>query len=135
MKYAVTRVLAFALVLESAVVFVLGGTTFPHWPEKLLNPIYDLVLPLLLGRGYAVHSLGTAVGLRGIVAILPLYLFTFVVVLWLFGLLQKRALPTVALVCGLAAILVLGHRVFPKTDPKSISPWPMINSVWEPRQR
>ena len=134
MKYFVSRVLAFALVLESAVVFVLGGTTFPHWPEKLLNPIYDLVLPLLW-RGYAVHSLGTAVGLRGIVAILPLYLFTFVVVLWLFGLLQKRALPTVALVCGLAAILVLGHRVFPKTDPKSISPWPMINSVWEPRQR
>jgi len=134
MKYFVTRVLALALVLESAVVFVLGGTIFPHWPEKLLNPLYDLVFPLL-GRGYAVHSLGTAVGLRGIAAILPLYLFTFIAVLWLFGLLRKRALPTVALVCGLATVLVLSHRAFPKTDPNTISPWPMINSVWELRHR
>jgi hypothetical protein len=134
MKYAVTRVLAFALVLASVVVFMAGATTFPHWPDRLLNPLYDLVFPLL-GRGYAVHSLGTALGLSGIVAILPLYLMTFVLVMWLFGLLRLRALPTLALVCSLATVLVLGHRLFPKTDSNAISPWPMINSVWEPRPR
>jgi hypothetical protein len=134
MKYAVTRVLAFALVLASVVVFMAGATTFPHWPDRLLNPLYDLVFPLL-GRGYAVHSLGTALGLSGIVAILPLYLMTLVVVMWLFGLLRLRALPTLALVCSLATVLVLGHRLFPKTDANAISPWPMINSVWEPRHR
>jgi hypothetical protein len=134
MKHAVTRVLALALVLASVVVFMTGATTFPHWPDRLLNPLYDLVFPLL-GRGYAVHSLGTALGLSGIVAILPLYLVTLVVVMWLFGLLRLRALPTLALVCSLATVLVLGHRLFPKTDAKAISPWPMINSVWEPRLR
>jgi hypothetical protein len=133
-RKAATRALALALVLASAVVFVVGGTTFPHWPDRLVNPLYDLVFPLL-GRGYAVHSLGTAVGLQGIFAILPLYLFAFVGVMWLFGLLRRRTLPTLAVVCGLAALLVLGHRAFPMTDQNTINPWPMIQTIWEPYRR
>ena len=134
MRHAVTRVLALALVVASVAVFVLGATTFPHWPDRLSNPLYDLVFPLL-GRGYAVHSLGTAVGLRGIAAILPLYLFTLVFVLWLLGLLKRRALPTLAMVCSLAAVIVLSHRAFPKTDLNRVNPWPLIQSIWEPPRR
>jgi hypothetical protein len=129
----VTHVVALALVLTSAAVFVVGGTTFPHWPDRLQNPLYDLVFPLL-GRGYAVHSLGTAVGLRGIAAILPLYLFALLAILWLLGLLRRPLLPRAALVCGLAALLVLGHRAFPKTDQTQVNPWPMIHTIWEPRR-
>ena len=134
MRRAVTRVLALALVVVSVAVFVLGATTFPHWPDRLANPLYDLVFPLL-GRGYAVHSLGTAIGLYGIYAILPLYLFTFAVVMWLLGLLKRRTLPTSAMVCGLAVIIVLGYRAFPKTDLNKVNPWPMIQSIWEPYRR
>ena len=133
-RWTATKVLALALVVASATIFVVGATTFPHWPDRLSNPLYDLVFPLL-GRGYAVHSLGTVVGLRGIVAILPLYLFTFVAVMWLLGLLRRRSLPTMAMVCGLAAVIMLGHRVFPKTDLNNVNPWPMIQSIWEPRHR
>ncbi|HEX7506854.1 MAG TPA: hypothetical protein VF550_08780, partial [Polyangia bacterium] len=104
----VTNVLALAMVVASATIFVVGGTTFPHWPDPLLNPLYDLVFPLL-GRGYAVHSLGTAVGLRGIYAILPLYLFAFLLITWLLGLLQVRALPKLAMVCALAGLFVFGQ--------------------------
>jgi len=129
-KFA-TRVLALAAVLASTVIFVVGGTTFPHWPEKLLNPLYDLVFPLL-GRGYAVHSLGTFVGLHGLFAIAPLYLFALVAVLWMFGLLRRRAIVSLAVVCSLAAVIVLGHRAFPMTDQSAISPWPMIKNIWEP---
>jgi len=129
----VTHSLSLALVLASVVVFVVGGTTFPHWPERLQNPLYDLVFPLL-GRGYAVHSLGTAVGLGGIFAILPLYVFGLVTVLWLLGLWQRRALPQLVLVCGLTVMLVLAHRAFPKTDTTRVNPWPMIHSIWEPRR-
>jgi hypothetical protein len=129
----VTHVVSLALVLASAAVFVVGGTMFPHWPDRLQNPLYDLVFPLL-GRGYAVHSLGTAVGLHGILAILPLYLFTLLAILWLLGLLGRSLLPRAALVCGLAALLVLGHRAFPKTDQTQVNPWPMIHTIWEPRR-
>ena len=128
-----TRVLGLALVLASAAIFVVGGTTFPHWPDRLTNPLYDLVFPLLR-RGYAVHSLGTAAGLRGILAILPLYLFAVVAVMWLFGLLRRRALVTLVAVCGLAAVIVLSHRAFPMTDQTKVSPWPMIQTIWEPRR-
>jgi hypothetical protein len=131
MRYAVTRILALALVVASVAVFVLGATTFPHWPDRLLNPLYDLVFPLL-GRGYAVHSLGTVVGLHGLAAILPLYLFTFVAMLWLLGLLKRRALPTLVMVCSLAAVMVLSHRAFPKTELNRVNPWPMIQIIWEP---
>jgi hypothetical protein len=119
--------------LASAAVFVVGGTTFPHWPDRLQNPLYDLVFPLL-GRGHAVHSLGTAVGLSGIAAIVPLYLFALVAILWLLGLLRRRLLPRAALVCGLAALLLAGHRAFPKTDQNQVNPWPMIHAIWEPRR-
>ena len=133
-RWTSTKVLALALIAASATIFVVGATTFPHWPEKLDNPLYDLVFPLL-GRGFAVHSLGTLLGLHGLSAILPLYLFALVAMLWLLGLLRRRSLPTLAMVCGLAALIVLGHRAFPRTDQTKISPWPMIHSVWEPTQR
>lgn len=129
----VTHALSLALVLTGVVVFIVGGTTFPHWPDRLQNPLYDLVFPLL-GRGYAVHSLGTALGLGGIVAILPLYLFALVAVLWLLGLLQRRLWPKLAVVCGLALLFVLAQRAFPKTNPSHLSPWPLIHSIWEPRR-
>jgi hypothetical protein len=129
----VTHVLSLALVLTSVAVFVVGGTTFPHWPDRLQNPLYDLVFPLL-GRGYAVHSLGTALGLSGIWAILPLYLFALVAVLWLLGLWQRGRIVKAATVCVLAAGLVLAHRAFPKTDQSRVNPWPMIHSIWEPRR-
>jgi hypothetical protein len=131
MRRTVTKVLALALVLASTLVFVVGGTTFPHWPDRLLNPLYDLVFPLL-GRGFAVHSLGTAIGLQGIAAILPLWLFAVTGVLWMLGLLRRRSLPTLAMACALAAVIVLGHRAFPKTDLKNFSPWPFIHNIWEP---
>jgi hypothetical protein len=133
-RWIATRLLGLALLLASIVVFVVGATMFPHWPDRLLNPLYDLIFPLL-GRGYAVHSLGTAVGLPGIAAIVPLYLFALVAVLWLLGLLRRRALPTLVVVCSLAAVIVLSYRAFPMTDQTKINPWPMIQSVWEPRPR
>jgi hypothetical protein len=133
MRHAVTKVLALASIVTSVVIFVLGATTFPHWPDRLQSPLYDLVFPLL-GRGYAVHSLGTAVGLHGLAAILPLYLFTFLAMLWLLGLLKRRKLPTLVMVCGLAAVVLISYRAFPKTDLTNVNPWPLIQGIWEPRR-
>jgi hypothetical protein len=133
-RHRVTKILALSAVVTSVIIFVAGSTTFPHWPDRLRNPLYELVFPLL-GRGYAVHSLGTAVGLWGIYAILPLYLFIFAAVMWLLGLLRRRALPTLLVVCGVAALVVVGYRAFPKTDPSQVNPWPLVNGIWEPMRR
>jgi hypothetical protein len=132
-RFRLTRLLAFVLVLGSAVVFVVGSTTFPHWPDRLANPLYDLIFPLL-GRGYAVHSVGHWLGLPGAWGIAPLYLFLLIAILGLFGLLRRRAVPALVVTCGLAALMIAGYRAFPKTDTKLISPWPMIHAVWEPRR-
>jgi len=133
-RWKVTKVLSLALIVASVVVFVVGGTTFPHWPDRLDNPLNDLIFPLL-GRGYAVHSFGTAMGLQGLAAILPLYLFAIAAVAWLLGFWRRRSLPMAAMVFGLAGLIVVGHRAFPRTDPNKVSPWPMVHSIWEPRHR
>jgi hypothetical protein len=130
----VAKLLALSAVVTSVAIFVLGSTTFPHWPDRIRNPLYELVFPLLK-RGYAVHSLGTAVGLWGIYAILPLYLFAFAAMAWFLGLVRRRVLPVLALVCGLAALTLTSYRAFPKTDPSQVNPWPLIDSIWEPMRR
>jgi hypothetical protein len=129
-----TRVLAFAAVIAGAVVFLAAATTYPHWPDGLRNPLYELVFRLLW-RGYAVHSLGTAVGLHGIASLLPLYVFAFCLCLWL--LLRGWARPLrVGLLATLLAVgLVATHRIFPLTGTYSNKVWAFVTSTWEPPVR
>jgi hypothetical protein len=65
------------LVGFSVLVCGLSGAIFPHFPLQFDNPIFDLVLPLL-ARGFAPHSLGTALGLHGLSSLLPLALLFLV---------------------------------------------------------
>ena len=46
----------------------------------------------------------------------------------------RRALLSVAVVCSLAALIVVGHRAFPMTNQNVVNPWPMIHTIWEPRR-
>ncbi len=132
-RRTITSVLARSLVIASGVVYVATATTYPHWPDQLQNPLYELVFRLIY-RGYAVHSLGTAAGLRGIASLLPLYLGALVLMLWLVGLGRRRAWQTTALACVLAAGVVAGHRAFPLTGPYSDRAWAYITSTWEPKR-
>jgi len=64
----------------------LSAATYPHYPEAFDNPVFDLTLPLWRD-GYVPSGLGHAMGLPGVVALVP------VATLWVAAL-------TVALVTG-----------------------------------
>ena len=130
-RSAPARVLAQALVVSAAVVFVAAATTYPHWPDELRNPLYELAFPLLT-HGYAVHSLGTLVGLHGFVSIVPLYIVALSATIWLLSRGPRRSLRQAALVCLLATGLVAGQRAFPLTGAYAHRAWAFITATWEP---
>ena len=53
-------------------IHVLAATTYLHWPIEFHNPLVEVTLRLLR-EGYAPHSLGTLIGLRGVWSLVPLY--------------------------------------------------------------
>jgi hypothetical protein len=125
------RVLAQALVVGGVVVFVTAATTYPHWPDRLRNPLYELAFPLLT-HGYAVHSLGTLVGLHGFLSLAPLYAVVLAATVWLLSRGPGRSLWQTALACILAAGLVAGHRAFPPTGAYAKKVWSFVTATWEP---
>jgi hypothetical protein len=127
-----TSVAAQALVVAGAVLYFVAITTYPHWPENLLNPLYELSFRLL-GRGYAVHSLGTALGLHGIRAVLPLYAFGLGLLIWLLARGPRRAWWMTVLACVLGGAIIYGHRSFPRTGPYAQRAWGFVTSTWEPK--
>jgi hypothetical protein len=130
-KRRVTAVLAQGAALASVVVFIVAATTFPHWPDQLRNPLYELAFPLL-GKGYAVHSLGTALGLSGPWAVLPLYGLVLAMALFLLNTRPLRtSWRTCTLACVLGAAMVLGHATFPRTGPYAVRAWTFVTSIWE----
>jgi hypothetical protein len=125
------RVLAQTLVVSAAIVFVTAATTYPHWPDRLRNPLHELAFPLLT-HGYAVHSLGTLVGLHGFLSLAPLYAVVLAATVWLLSRGPGRSLRQTALACILAAGLVAGHRAFPPTGAYAKKVWSFVTEAWEP---
>jgi hypothetical protein len=125
------RVLAQTLVVSAAIVFVTAATTYPYWPDRLRNPLWELAFPLLT-HGYAVHSLGTLVGLHGFLALAPLYAVVLAAMVWLLSRGPGRSLRQTALACILAAGLVAGQRAFPPTGAYAQKVWSFVTATWEP---
>jgi hypothetical protein len=119
------------LVVSAAIIFVTAATTYPHWPDRQRNPLYELAFPLLT-HGYAVHSLGTLVGLRGFLSLAPLYAFILGVIIWLLSRGPGRSLRQTALACVLAAVVVAGHRALPPTGAYAQRVWSFVTATWEP---
>lgn len=133
-RYFVTRVLAQTLVISAVIVFVTAATTYPHWPDRLRNPLHELAFPLLT-HGYAVHSLGTLVGLHGLLSLAPLYAVVLGTAIWLMSRGHLRSLWQTTLACILAVGLVAGQRAFPKTGAYTAQVWGFVTATWEPRPR
>jgi hypothetical protein len=130
-----TRFLAQALVVSACVVFVTAATTYPHWPEQIRNPLYELSFRLLRD-GYAVHSLGTWVGLRGIWSLLPLYVLAAGLVLWLLASpTRPRHRNTTVAAFALGVVLIMGVGMFPLTGPYADQAYRFVTSTWEPLPR
>jgi hypothetical protein len=74
---AVARGLVVAGIWTSAA----AALTYPGFPEELRDPLAELALPLV-ARGQFSHSLGTALGLRSDLAMLPALLAVFAMAVW-----------------------------------------------------
>jgi hypothetical protein len=127
-----TRALAAGAVIASGVVFMSAVTTYPHWPDGLRNPLYELSFRLI-SHGYTVHSLGTALGLRGRWAIFPLYVGALGLCLWLLVRGRRRALLVAGLSCALAVALIGSYRRFPRTERYGEHVWNFVTRTWEPK--
>jgi len=130
-RFAPTRVLAQALVVTAAVVFVTAATTYPHWPDRLLNPLHELSFPLLI-EGFQPHSLGTLVGLWGWLSLAPLYAVVLGAMFWLLSRGPRNQLWQTALAFVVAAGLVAGQRAFPKTGDYATRVGGFVRATCEP---
>ena len=133
-RWFATRVLAQGLVIAAAVIYVAAVTTFPHWPDGLKSPLYELTFRLVY-HGYSPYSLATALGLWGIWAQLPLYLVAFAFVAWLLQRGQKRGVLAFALACLVAAGVLASYRAFPLTGPYAQHAWGFVTGIWEPTNK
>lgn len=133
-RYPSFRVLSWAAVLTGVAVYVAAANTYPHWPTSFANPIHDVAFRLI-GRGMAPHSLGTAIGLRGVFAFLPVFAAAAALSAWLLaGAARGRWLGlTMALVLTSAALVA--YRGFAPAADARARPWKFIERTWEPRAR
>jgi hypothetical protein len=116
------------LVLASVVTCGLAGAHFPHYPLQFDDPLFDLTLPLM-GAGLAPHSLGTLVGLRGVVSYLPLAAVFVAAAALALAPLGRRALLSVALAGALFAALGLANG---RTTADERHATDVVRGVWEP---
>jgi hypothetical protein len=130
-RWLVTRVVAQTAVVASMIIFVLAATVYPHWPDSMTNPLYELLFPLLR-QGYAPHSLGTLVRLKGLASLVPLYLFVVGFVFWLLARPTRRGRAATAVAFALAALVIVGYRFFPRSGPPGQRSLIWVMYTWEP---
>lgn len=111
------RALPWAMIAVGLAIYGLGVATFPHFPEKFHNPLYEVVFRLL-GDGLVAPNLGGALGLPRVWSIVP----------WLgllAGLWVAAAAPRhdrarwidVGLAVVIAGAVIIGYRGFHHGGP------------------
>jgi hypothetical protein len=125
------RALARATIVAGVVVNVVAATTFPHWPSMLVNPLYELSFRLLRS-GYAPHSLGTLLGLRGLASLVPLYAAVACVVFALLG--RRRPRAEFGATLALAGALICADCYAPRSTDDAVRStiWNYVTAWWEP---
>lgn len=106
------RAVGWAAVGLGMAIYTLGVATFPHFPEKFRNPLYELVLRML-GDGLVAPNLGRGLGLPGVWSVAPL--FALVVGLWLAAVRGpggRARWRDAALAVALATAVFVGYRGF-----------------------
>jgi hypothetical protein len=127
------RTLAHGLVVASVVIMVAATTTFPYWPTSLRNPLYEVAF-WALGTGHVPHSLGTAVGLHGVRALVPLYAVLAALVVTLLGRGERGRSAGLLGAAALAAAWVAAIGLAPRTADAAVRTH-YLDQIWEPPPR
>jgi len=129
-RFSPARVLAQALVVSATIVFVVGATTYPHWPDGLRNPIYELAFPLLPTDTLCIrweHS-SACTGCGPLRRCTQWFWRDSLAAVARTG----RSWRQTALACILAVGLVAGYRALPMTGPYASRAWSFVTATWEP---
>ncbi len=124
----VLRTIAHASILVGVIIYVVAATTYPHWPISFTNPLYDVSMRLL-GDGFAPRSLGTLLGLRGVLSLAPLFVVVAGLVLGLLGGRGRWLTTGIAVVLAVGIVWSYGRIDRHPTEDK----YRFIVNEWEPR--
>jgi hypothetical protein len=108
--------LAAGLLGVGVAIYVLSSATFPYWPDSVRHPLYDVTFRLL-GENLTAPNLGRALGVSGILGIVP-YL---AVALGGFALAIARAAGarSLAIAAAVTAGLLAGYAAIPHREPRA----------------
>ncbi len=122
------------LTAASVVLNVVSGALYPHYPESLQNPLFELAFPLL-GAGYTPYGLGWAVGLRGLAAMAPIALLAGgALALVATGAPPARRGAQLSLALAVAALFLTGLACARRTPPaERARVQAVVRALWEPR--
>lgn len=126
------------LVIPSVFLNVLSGAMYPHYPEQLDNPVFDLALPLL-GDGYVPYGAGRLLGLRGLASLAPLgalLLAALSLGAGGDGLRPRRWVTHAALAAAVALLFLLPLSAYGrKPRPAEAAAVEFVRSTWQPPPR
>ncbi|HVT06847.1 MAG TPA: hypothetical protein VHO67_05300 [Polyangia bacterium] len=126
-----------ALTIVSVVLNVVSGAVYPHYPEALRNPVFQLAFPLV-GQGYTPYGAGWALGLRGVVALFPI----ITVVAGALALIAgggdaadgRRRLIHTGVATGLAAAFLVALGQYGRTPTAAEAhAQATVRALWDPR--
>jgi hypothetical protein len=130
-KHVWLRLVALASIVVGVTIYSSAVTTYPHWPERLLNPLYELAFRLLRSDR-SVHSLGQHMGLTGAKAAMPLFALVALVMAWLFSSRSQGGWKTAASAFALGGAVIAAYSFFPGSGPYAEQAWNFVVSTWEP---
>ena len=95
-------------------VYSLSACTFPYWPDSLKNPLVEVTFRML-GNDLVAPSLGSAIGIDGIVGVLPFLACVFGAL----GVALYRAATVRGLLIAFAlgSALLVAFTQLPRTGP------------------
>jgi hypothetical protein len=126
-RSAAVWTIAGATILYSVFVHVVAAVTYPHWPTGVSNPLWEISIRALR-ENLAPYSLGTLLGARGIVSLVPVLVVAAATAWWLVVRGWKTGIVAVA-AAGLA--LAFTSRI-PSTTPPG--KWDFVARTWAPKR-
>lgn len=103
---------ACGLIAVGAIVYCSAAATFPHWPERFRNPLYEVTFRLL-GDGLAAPSAASWLGIDGVAGAIPYFALAGALLGW--AIVRAAGARGLAIAAGVAIAVVGSYAWLPRT--------------------
>jgi hypothetical protein len=100
-------------IVAAVAIYALSSATFPYWPDSLKNPLYEVTFRLLHDNAVAPNA-GSALGISGVLGLLPYLACVFGVLGWT---LYRAGIRVLAISVAVGIAILLAFRLAPFTGP------------------